>query len=63
MVRSSAAVALDRGKGGGVQSTSRRGCTGGESATRTIGAGAREVSKPATVLMEWTSLGKQKPGS
>ena len=52
MVRASAAVALDWGKGRCVQRTPGRWRTRGETATSAVGAGAREVSEPATVLID-----------
>ena len=50
MVGSTAAVALDRRKGGSVQRTPRRRRTGGEAATSAVGTGAREVTEPTAIL-------------
>ena len=52
MVGASAAVTLNGRQGRGVKSASRRGRAGSESSASAVGAGARKVSEPATVLTE-----------
>ena len=57
MVGSATPVTLDWRQSRGVQCASGRRRTGCEGATSAVGTGAREVSKPATVLDREACLG------